>query len=57
MHAHVETDINQFPISPLTALQHLKRFESLEFNCLTVQDRYIDIVDVFVNNINFMKDS
>lgn len=57
MHTHVEADINQFPSSPLIALSHLKRFEGLAFDCLTIQDRYIDIVNVFVNNINFMKDS
>lgn len=57
MHSHVQKDINQFPTSPLNALQHLKRFEGLDFDCLTIRDRYIDIVDVFINNINFLKDA
>lgn len=57
MHEFVMQHISQFPTKPLIALNHLKRFESLNFDCLTVEDRYVDITVAFVNYINTLKDS
>lgn len=57
MHQFVMEHINQFPTKPLIALNHLKRFESLNFNCLMIEDRYLDIANVFTNNLNTLKDS
>lgn len=57
MHKFVMEHINEFPTKHLIALDHLRRFESLNFDCLRVEDRYIDIATVFVNNINTLKDS
>lgn len=57
MHKFVLDHINEFPTKPLTALNHLRRFESLNFECLTIEDRYVDIITAFVNNINMLKDS
>lgn len=57
MHQFVRADIHQFSTSPLIALNHLKRFEDLNFQCLTIEQRYVDIVVAFVNNINTLKES
>lgn len=57
MYQFVAANIQQFPTRPLMALRHLTRFESLGFKCIGVQDRYIDIVNAFINNINELKDS
>lgn len=57
MHKFVEGHINEFPKSHLIALNHLQRFESLNFECLTINDRYVDIATSFVNEINSLKDS
>lgn len=57
MHQFVRADIYQFPTRPLIALNHLKRFEGLDFQCLTIESRYVDIVVAFVNDINTLKES
>lgn len=57
MYEFVLKHISQFPTKPLIALNHLKRFESLNFGCLMVEDRYIDIILAFINYINTLKDS
>lgn len=57
MHQFVRADIHQFSTSPLIALNHLKRFEDLNFQCLTIEQRYVEIVVAFVNNINTLKES
>lgn len=57
MHTFVKDHINEFPTTPWTALNHLRRFESLNFECLSIEDRYVDIIMAFINNINTLKEA
>lgn len=57
MHKFVKDHINEFPSKHLIALNHLRRFEGLNFDCLSVEHRYVDIAVSFINEINSLKDS
>lgn len=41
---------------PVMALNLIKRFEELEFSCLTIDRRYLDVGIEFANSINHLKD-
>lgn len=56
MQKHVKNEIEHFQGNLLSALKLVKRFDDLDFECLTIKRRYFDIAVKFEKEMTNLKD-